>query len=94
MAAKYTISVNVYEENVEELMPLYEESNRLMAEAGYAQWTFEHWYEMMLTFGSIPRIKRNAELLIKQTKNHLERGEKNVDDDKHKVGCAQNRVTE
>lgn len=75
-----TITIEVDERTVDELTPLFEESNCLLKAAGYEPWTFEHWYRMMLVMGSTPHIRGNAELLIKQTRNHLERGEKDDSD--------------
>lgn len=40
------------DETMAELMPLYEEYNRLMGALGHERVTFEFWYRMMLTLGS------------------------------------------
>lgn len=69
----YEIRIELDDRTTNELMPLYEETNRLFAAAGDNQWTFEDWYKMMLLFGSTPHVKANAELLNKQEKNKLDK---------------------
>lgn len=71
--AKRTVTLEIFNWEEKELMPLYEESRRLRATLGLSSLTFEEWYEMQITFGRLQHIKFNAAEFIEVMKKQVKK---------------------